>query len=115
MVSSFSYLCSAIDEALITMSIGLLLMKEIQDRELPSDSVYIRYISEVPTSRMDVHEEDELDEAGKPLRIIICMSKEGSRRLLQARYLQSDIGFKRVVGFQEFELGELDRDTCTSM
>jgi hypothetical protein len=42
------------------------------------------------------------------------MSKEGSKRLLQAQYIQSDIGFKRVIGFVEFELASLDRDANTS-
>lgn len=42
------------------------------------------------------------------------MSKEGSQRLLKAQYVQSDIGFKRVVGFYEFELAGMDRDANTS-
>jgi hypothetical protein len=42
------------------------------------------------------------------------MSEEGSKRLLRAQYVQSDIAFKRVVGFYEFELAAMDRDANTS-
>lgn len=42
-----------------------------------------------------------------PFRVVVCMLREASRQLLQAQYLQSDIAFKRVVGFQEFELGSM--------
>ena len=66
---------------------------------------YIRYIAEVPLSNLTTHEEDDSNETGEPLWIIICMSKESSRRLLSAQYLQSDIAFKRVAGFLEFEIG----------
>ena len=36
------------------------------------------------------------------------MSKKNSIRLSNAHYVQSDIGFKRIAGYQEFELGGLD-------
>jgi hypothetical protein len=42
------------------------------------------------------------------------MSQEGSERLMSARYLQSDMAFKRVVGFYEFELAAVDRINNTS-
>lgn len=64
---------------------------------------------------VELHDEDTPDEAGKPLRIVVCMSKESSRRLLRAQYVQSDIGFKRVIGFQEFELGGFDQEAQMSM
>lgn len=67
---------------------------------------------------MTEHDEDDADIEGSStdnsLRIIICMSPEGSRRLQSAQYLQSDIGFKRVVGYHEFELACIDRDANTS-
>ena len=66
---------------------------------------YIQYIAEVLLSNLTTHEEDDANETEEPLRIIICMSKESSRRLLSAQYLQSDIAFKRVAGFLEFEIG----------
>lgn len=43
------------------------------------------------------------------------MSKASSIRLLEAQFLQSDIGFKRIVGFQEFELGGRERGSGTGM
>ena len=46
--------------------------------------------------------------------LFVCMSPEGSRRIVKAQYVQSDIGFKRVVGFHEFELASFDRDENTS-
>ena len=65
-----------------------------------------------------VHEEDEPGPEGlgnaNGVRIVICMTREGSQRLLQAQYLQSDMAFKRVVGFHEFELAAIDRISNTS-
>lgn len=48
-------------------------------------------------------------------RIVICMTSEGSRRLLNTQYIQSDMAFKRVVGYYEFELAAVDRISNTSM
>jgi hypothetical protein len=42
------------------------------------------------------------------MSIVICMSREASHRLASARFVQSDISFKRVAGFLEFELGGMD-------
>ena len=50
------------------------------------------------------------DVASETVRIVICMTREQSRRLLRAKYLQSDIAFKRVAGFKEFELGSWDEE-----
>lgn len=62
------------------------------------------------------HEEDEEPKSCESvsLRIVVCMTKEGSRGLLKAEYLQCDIGFKRVLGFQEFELAGTDRSNNIS-
>jgi len=38
------------------------------------------------------------------------MTRESSQRLVHAQYLQSDIAFKRVAGFLEFETGGLDQN-----
>lgn len=46
--------------------------------------------------------------------MVVCMNKAGSKRLSEAQYIQCDIGFKRVVGFYEFELAAMDRDANTS-
>jgi hypothetical protein len=90
---------------------GLCHLKESQDRDLPPELHYIRYIGEVPISALTVYEDDEpINESGEILRIVICMTKQSSHRLLHAQYLQSDIAFKRIVGFLEFEIGGFDQN-----
>ena len=42
------------------------------------------------------------------------MSREGSERLLNAQYLSSDISFKRINDFYEFEIACIDRISNTS-
>jgi hypothetical protein len=59
---------------------------------------------------MTAHDEDDCVETGESLRMIICMSRESSRQLLAAQYLQSDIAFKRVAGFLEFEIGDFNQN-----
>ncbi|KDQ61844.1 hypothetical protein JAAARDRAFT_45325 [Jaapia argillacea MUCL 33604] len=94
---------------------GLLHMKAIQDATLLPHQHYIRYITERRSNTLTSHDEDEPESSGQNLRLIICMSAEGSRLLLRSQYLQSDISFKRVVGFREFALGALDRDSRQSL
>lgn len=53
-------------------------------------------------------------EGGEELLYVICMTEEGSRRLLNAQYLQIDTSFKRIVGFYEFEVACVDRNANTS-
>lgn len=82
----------------------------MQDETLEPEFHYIRYMGEITDSVVITQDEDddpELDEK-EPLRIIICMTKTSSWRLAQTQYLQSDIAFKRVTGFLEFEIGGLD-------
>lgn len=91
--------------------------KSEQDRTLPADQHYIRSVLEIPMSESLDDEDDvpgDTDSNDAPLRIVVCMSKAGSERLCQAQYVQSDIGFKRVVGFHEFEIAGMDRDANTS-
>ena len=95
----------------LAVTTGLCHLKEAQDSDLPPASHYIRYISEIPINTTTVHDEDDSNDAGELLRIIICMSREGSQRLLAAKYLQSDIAFKRVSGFLEFEIGNSDENS----
>ncbi|KAJ6486646.1 hypothetical protein C8R45DRAFT_930279 [Mycena sanguinolenta] len=97
--------------------IGVLQRKEYQDANIDAKDHYIRTILDLDDSTLAIHEEDDLPKAsdGKRTRIIICMSPEGSRRLLQAQYIQSDIGFHRIVGFLEFEMACMDRDANTSV
>lgn len=96
---------------------GLLHLKRQQDEHLPPEEHYIRKVIEITdTESEERHEEDapaQQDHVG--LRIVICMSKEGSERLAQAQYIQSDIAFQRVVGFDEFEMACVDRVNNTSM
>ncbi|KAK0238774.1 hypothetical protein EDD85DRAFT_769017, partial [Armillaria nabsnona] len=75
-------------------------------------------ILELDASNFALHIEDDADVSldGSPLlKIIVCMSQEGSQRLLKAQYLQSNISFKQVVGYREFALACLDRDSNTSV
>ncbi|KAJ7676899.1 hypothetical protein DFH06DRAFT_976937 [Mycena polygramma] len=96
---------------------GLLHMKLQQDEHLPVDEVYIRYMAEIPSLGLRTDDDDEESDSDPhaPFRIAVCMTKEASRRLLRAKYLQSDIAFRRIVGFKEFELGGLERDSRTTI
>ncbi|KAJ3849802.1 hypothetical protein EV368DRAFT_46593 [Lentinula lateritia] len=98
---------------------GLLYVKERQDSELPCEEHYIRTMLELSTSEQLTDEEDLIEDQGTsskdPLRIVICMSKTSGRRFLEAQYLQSDIAFKRIIGFYEFEVAYLDEFTNTSV
>ncbi|KZP19049.1 hypothetical protein FIBSPDRAFT_955798 [Athelia psychrophila] len=91
---------------------GLLDLKRAQD-ELPPENHYIRYMAEIPLSRLPRYDEDELELATSAvtmLQVIVCMRPASSRRLAAAHYLQSDIAFKRVSKFFEFEIGGLDHN-----
>lgn len=92
-------------------------MKGLQDTTLPPTEHYIRRIITIDIHSVEQHEEDEDDPTFKDikLRIIVCMSPKASRRLLErGHYLQSDIAFKRIVDFLEFEMACMDRDANTS-
>ncbi|KAJ7117533.1 hypothetical protein C8R44DRAFT_626720 [Mycena epipterygia] len=97
---------------------GVVHLKAQQDA-LPTGSKYICRMIVVDAPPQDHEDEDttastQLGQEQK-LRIIVCMSPEASQRLAQlGQYLQSDIGFKHVVGFLEFELACMDRDANTS-
>lgn len=70
---------------------------------------------DIDAQGFDSHAEDDpvaLSESRR-LRFILCMTVEGSELLLNAQYVQSDIGFRRVIGFYEFELGAWERDPTT--
>lgn len=76
---------------------------------------YIRVILELDDEALEQHEEDDpAQPEDKVTRIIICMGRDGCLRLKRAAYIQSDIGFKRIVGFDEFEMASMDRDANTS-
>lgn len=88
--------------------LGLLHLKEEQDR-LNSEK-YIRFMGEFPTLQHSNEDGDieKSEPVSSPLQIIVCMMKENSVRLLNEKFIQSDIGFKRIVGWKEFELGAQD-------
>ncbi|KAJ7048278.1 hypothetical protein C8F01DRAFT_1285136 [Mycena amicta] len=93
-------------------------LKILQDTKLQPCDHYIRYIHEVDANTLETHEEDDdpLNPADPKLRIIVCMSMEGSRRMLShGAFLQSDISFKRITDFYEFEVACMDRDANTSL
>jgi hypothetical protein len=90
-------------------------LKAEEDLSLEHHKKYIRRVIEVDDSGFAQHDEDADYETDGRLRIVVCMSPEGSRRLRRVQYLQSDIGFKRVVDFYEFEVAGMDRDANTSV
>ncbi|KAF6760962.1 hypothetical protein DFP72DRAFT_804707 [Ephemerocybe angulata] len=79
---------------------GLLLLKHRQDTSSEAIS-YIRYMAEVRIK-------------GVSQRICVCMTPESSRALLDCRYIQTDIAFKRVKGYLEFELTVMDDKNPTT-
>lgn len=91
---------------------GLVAAKKQQDNTLPQHAHYIRHMNE---TRLDYNgEEDDSTTTDTVFRIVVCMTPESSKRLLSAQYIQCDIGFKRIAGFQEFELGGLEPISRTS-
>ncbi|KAJ7112747.1 hypothetical protein C8R43DRAFT_1157399 [Mycena crocata] len=91
-------------------------LKAQQDERVSPKDRYIRRIIAIPVNTLPRHDEDEEEQAKDHMvRIILCMSPEASRRLLSiGRYLQSDIAFRRIVNFLEFELACMDRDANTT-
>lgn len=90
--------------------------KGLQDEHSASEDLYIRYMAQLSSDCLDTHgsaDEDLVLEGNEPVRVILCMTKDQSRRLAKASFLQSDIAFKRVVGFKEFELGGMDLESNT--
>lgn len=117
-------MCSLYTPIILTYSLfpGVINLKAHQDDKLPKEDHYIRRIIAVdinPDDELAMNEDiDDADDTAKKddkLRIIVCMTPEASRRLrASGRYLQSDIGFKRIVGFKEFEVASMERDANTS-
>ena len=94
---------------------GLMLLKKAQDESLPVHLHYIR--SMIHLTNVPVYNEDDpvTDGDGSNVYIVICMANEGSWRLREAQYIQSDMAFKCVVGFFEFEMATIDHINNTSM
>jgi hypothetical protein len=73
----------------------------------------------IPDGPIDL--DDELQDAipsnvspKSTLQIVMCITPNASKQISEAEYLQSDIGFKQVIGFYEFEIGSFDRNSNTS-
>jgi hypothetical protein len=92
-----------------------MLLKKKQDESLPVQSHYIRRM--IHLTNVPVHDEDDpvIDGDSSDVYIVICMTNEGSQRLRKAQYIQSDMAFKRVVNYFEFEMATVDRINNTSM
>ncbi|KAJ3964422.1 hypothetical protein EV361DRAFT_812152, partial [Lentinula raphanica] len=92
--------------------------KVIQDKERPLGERYIRLMEEVslPDMRKIANDEDDEDEGEESkFRIVICMFPQRSHDLLKARFIQSDISYKRVAGFKELELVGWDEQSKTTI
>jgi hypothetical protein len=94
---------------------GVTLLKKIQDETLPPEEHYIRRM--ICLANISIHEEDDpvTDGDGENVRIVICMSRQGSWRLRATSYAQSDMAFARIAGYHEFEIASVDRINNTGM
>lgn len=103
----------------LNRNLGVLHLKALQDANLDRSDHYIRRIIAIDLDSVVRHEEDDWEDSNNvkdtKLRIIVCMYPEASSRLLNmGQYLQSDIAFKRIVGYLEFEIACMDRDANSS-
>ncbi|EIW73871.1 hypothetical protein CONPUDRAFT_147995 [Coniophora puteana RWD-64-598 SS2] len=73
-----------------------------QHETLPTEECYIRFA-------------DECTEGNEKFRIVICMSPQMSRHLLSAKRLSIDTSFKRLHGWQEFEMESWDNENMKSV
>ncbi|KAJ3804094.1 hypothetical protein F5876DRAFT_70917 [Lentinula aff. lateritia] len=97
---------------------GLQDLKRHQDSILPPEDQYIRRLVEIPVASLESDPDDALEDIpdqNNALRIVICMTPEASARFIKAQHLQSDIAFKRVIGYYEFEAASVDPDCNTSI
>ena len=90
-------------------------MQRVQDEDSAHEP-YIRYVGK--------HEYNEIlggtllgddGNTGETYRFVICMTPAQSWQLLRADYIQCDIAFRRVVGYEEFEIGAWDFEKNISM
>ncbi|KAJ7255688.1 hypothetical protein C8J57DRAFT_1236122 [Mycena rebaudengoi] len=99
--------------------IGAAHLNAYQDLHLPLEDHYIRCMEVTETEPRHADEDDNEDLVDKShdgkLRIIVCMTKAASCLLIaRGQYLQSDITFKRLAHYLEFELAGKDRDSNSS-
>ncbi|KAE9385374.1 hypothetical protein BT96DRAFT_840775 [Gymnopus androsaceus JB14] len=96
---------------------GLLEQKRVQEKERAPQDQYIRVMAEflLPDVRSHVMDEDATEENSEKFRIVICMFPQRSHDLLKAQFVQSDISYKRVVGFKELEFVGWDEQSHTAI
>ncbi len=101
----------------IALILLLGVLKQLKDQQLTCqpDDMYIHIAEEIPWSDLEYtcryHDPEDLlpiTNQDQTFKLIICMSPQWSRDLLQATEVQSDIAFKRVTGYKEFELLSFD-------
>ncbi|KAJ3840861.1 hypothetical protein F5878DRAFT_532801 [Lentinula raphanica] len=100
---------------------GLLHFKAQQDAILRPADRYLRVMIEIADTDLgdneahdDFPDESSPSSTSQPLRIAICMTSAASKQFVASQYLQSDIAFKRIVGFYEFEIATVDEELNTS-
>ncbi|KAE9383495.1 hypothetical protein BT96DRAFT_843773, partial [Gymnopus androsaceus JB14] len=82
----------------------LLERKHMQETERMPQDQYIRIMDEFL-----------LPDVREKFRIVICMFPQRSHDLLKAQFVQSDISYKRVVGFKELEFVGWDEQSHTTI
>ena len=87
-------------------------MKDIKEQTLPAQDHYIQVVCECS---LDLTIDDSADGLCilSKFHMFICMKPEASYHLATSQFLQSDISFKQIAGFQEFEIGHLDPNSQT--
>ena len=84
------------------------------ESEMGNTEPYIRFIGALSPDSLDsemtskTNHKEGLEE--DLYRFVICMTPSSSWGLLRAQYLQSDIAFRRVVGYEEFKIGGWDAE-----
>ncbi|KAF9002823.1 hypothetical protein BDZ89DRAFT_1169676 [Hymenopellis radicata] len=81
---------------------GLLYRYKFQVENYPVEAQYIRRIIDLDASGMELHPDDNDHRAtdkSDRIRIIVCMTPDGSRRLAAAPYIQMDVSHKRIKGY----------------
>ena len=89
----------------------------MQDKTLEPDHQYIQRMEEFSLEGVDIDEDDDPEDCDggtrNIIRVIVCMTPVNSQRLLHAQFVESDIAFKCVSGFLEFEIGGLENGSRT--
>ncbi|KAK0449904.1 hypothetical protein EV421DRAFT_1704284 [Armillaria borealis] len=105
------------------------IISAIAKKEFPSGTgwseLYVQYMVEMPWGELAAGVPvDSLVDEGEPVplnsedslfRVVICMFPQRSHDLLKAKYVMSDISFKHVSGYKEFELVGYDRTGSISI